>query len=190
MRRYDARLEDAIVPTTLETSPMSDLWNVLTFCMSVAALGFSLYSFRRGRIAENRPILIFSNAEYIPGMKTTWTVENVGKGPAINVLLGALDSERRWDDSEWTQIPALPVGKPERLNAFKRGYGFVAYYQDALGNNYRSHCEENTNTINENYPRPRNIAAKRALWSLRMEAGKGSVNPTNTTKSDHVGDTS
>jgi hypothetical protein len=154
---------------------MSSFWNIVSACTSFAALSLSVYFFRRSRIAENRPILIFSNLEFVPGKKSTWAIENVGKGPAINILVGGKNSDWQWDDAEWTLYPALAVGRPERLDEHKSAFAFVAYYEDAMGHGYQTYCQDHTNTIKEGVLRPSNVRPRRSLWSLRMEAGKANL---------------
>jgi hypothetical protein len=140
---------------------------LLSPVLSLVALVFSIYSFR-GNSRENlRPILIFSNDAVSADAKTIWFVENVGKGPAINVLLTGGDAHAIADDEEWTRFPALAAGSKENLSAFRLRKSFVAYYTDVSGSSYRSICVDNINTIDRQRPNT-NIVVRRSLYDIRM----------------------
>lgn len=148
---------------------------ILSTILSLFAFFFSVYAFRRSYRASIQPVLVFSNATHSPNSSTSWIVENVGKGPAINLLLTGGDSKCQWDNEEWTRIPVLSVGAHERLEAFRKRQSFIVFYADALGTKYCSTCVNNTNSIKRIFLQNRTIP-RRHLFELRRKNLKNNSN--------------
>lgn len=66
--------------------PMSIL-QIFTLALSVLAVGVSYYAATRTYRSGLRPFLIFYNSEFDSEEETSWTLENAGSGPAINVVV-------------------------------------------------------------------------------------------------------
>ena len=140
---------------------------VATIIASGAALIFSIISFRRSHRTSIRPILIFSNNHLHTDSTTTWFVENVGSGPALNVILCGGVSRHKLNEDEATILPAMAVGAKESLMFISKRNYFIAKYQDVYGNSYTTICSDNRNLLHEsdNYP---NLVPKRTLYDIRM----------------------
>ncbi|MEG6509920.1 hypothetical protein V6C03_13190 [Methyloligella sp. 2.7D] len=145
----------------------------LIIAIFVPLLTYILY--KRTRKADQRCLIVFRNVDFDPNEESTWVIENVGKGVALDVLVGTADSEKRYDAGKWTEYPALPVGKVYRLNL--TGYELAAYYNDITGQSYRTVCCGHRNKIDENVPRPA-VRPSHSHWSLSMEAGKKTKSET------------
>ena len=155
----------ALASDTYDVELMEYL-SIVSLLIAIIALSFSIYSYREGTRADMRPVLVFSNAPFVPGKQTSWFVENVGKGPAVNVLLTGGNVRCEWNNDEWTLFPALSVGVHERLSEFSVRDAFIAIYQDALGNTYRTVCVGSRNTL-ARQGWGRTVEPKRGLRDLR-----------------------
>jgi hypothetical protein len=58
--------------------------------IAMGALGFSILSARRTAVRSRQPVLVFEYAD------DGWHVENVGNGPAINILLAFRGDKMPW----------------------------------------------------------------------------------------------
>ena len=146
--------------------------SVLTFApvaLSAVAIFVSFYAFRMTHWTSLRPILIFANIRR-EGPGHRWIVENVGQGPAINIILCCANHDCRWKDEENTLMPALPVGQQIALGFFSRAGAFCAIYSDVAGYHYTTVCMDNSNKITTRNLYP-DVSHKRGYYQV-IDAGR------------------
>lgn len=119
---------------------ITDLIAILSVGISLIAVVFSYYSFRRTLHASTKPVLIFS-------MTSTfrWRLDNVGTGPAINLTVG----DRSSDYSFVSITNCYPLAAGERLDLLwiKGAYELAAVYTDVYGNTFTTLCNGNRNRV-------------------------------------------
>jgi len=114
------------IPTPLFTTVIS----------ATVAWLVSLYSYRR----NVRPVLVFTKRG-----QSTWHLENVGSGPAVNVLVS--DSGKK---GEWIAATRYhSIGVKDRAELFGINYAdsLGAKYSDINGKWYSSICIDSETTI-------------------------------------------
>lgn len=141
--------------------------SLLSVLVAGIALIFSYISFRRSHRTSIQPILIFGNDICDDNNVTTWYVENVGNGPAMNVLLCGGVSMDGIDKDKAVIIPAMAKGAKERLNFLTKRSVLVATYCDVFGGKYTSTCTDSENAFFEKNLFP-GIIPSRALYQIRM----------------------
>ncbi len=118
----------------------TDFIAIASVVISIIAVVFSYYSFRRNFRASSRPVLIFS-------MTSTfrWRLDNVGTGPAINLTVG----DRSSDYSFVSITNCYPLAVRERLDLLwiKGAYELAAVYTDVYGNTFTTICKGNRNRV-------------------------------------------
>ncbi len=108
--------------------------------ISLAAVGFSYFTFRRSLSAAARPILIFSMTS-----SYRWRIDNVGSGPAINIMVG----DRNRDGAFISITNCYPLSPGGRLDLpwLEAGIELVVVYTDVYDNAYTTICNWNRNRI-------------------------------------------
>lgn len=146
---------------------MSIFLAVVPLILSTVAILASLHAFRTTHRTNLRPTLIFENSLREKSDKTVWCVENVGRGPAINVIMACADMNFLWKEEENILLPALSVGQQQHLDLLSVAWAFCAVYSDVDGRFYTTVCRENRNTVSlgNRYP---NLTAKRYHYELLL----------------------
>jgi hypothetical protein len=111
--------------------------------LSVIALFISYYSFRRTLHATSKPVLIFSMNSMF-----RWRLENVGSGPAINLIVG--DKDREDGFVSITNCYPLSAGACLEVLWIKGAYELVAVYTDVYGNTFTTICSGSNRVLNRN----------------------------------------
>lgn len=145
--------------------------SILSCFIASWALFFSYKSFRLSHRTSIRPVLIFSNADHADHEETTWYVENVGNGPALNVILCGGRSLTDLDSAGSLIIPGFAKGARERLSFIELKGVLVAKYCDVHGHKYTSTCFDNFNRLEEGDSYP-DLAPTRALYQIRARVSK------------------
>jgi hypothetical protein len=124
---------------------MDSLIPYLSLAVSLAAVAVSYYCFRLALRRSVKPVLVFSHEGQGKDDKSVWHVENVGNGPAINVILAGRNVERQWKQS--LILPALATGSRFRLTWITHTGALVAIYSDSSGGMYTTECFDSRNRI-------------------------------------------
>jgi hypothetical protein len=112
--------------------------------ISLVAILFSVLSLvisaRRSRAEEKtglRPVLVFVHEE-----PTGWRLQNIGKGPALNILIAKRDDREDWFDI--ARVPPLPENGAVDLSRWGKTVSDEAgaTYQDFKDNAYSSICKD------------------------------------------------
>jgi hypothetical protein len=89
---------------------METLFSILSMALSLVAIGFGYYSFRRTYKTSIQPMLVFMNDGKDDSGKSYWYVENVGNGPALNVLVTGGNTKLEWSKEEAVLLSAIARG--------------------------------------------------------------------------------
>lgn len=112
------------------------------FSAAVATAGaiVSYYAFHRTIRSSARPVLIFSmTADY------RWKIENVGTGPAINVVIA--DRHKTGDLESITNCFPIAAGAFLALPWITAGWELIAVYTDVFNGKFTSICQGNRNRV-------------------------------------------
>ena len=108
--------------------------------ISLIAVGLSYFSLRRSLRAAARPVLIFSMTSSF-----RWRLDNVGAGPAINIMVG--DRDRDGSFVSITNCYPLSAGGRLELPWLKSGVELAVVYTDVYDDTYTTVCSGNGNRI-------------------------------------------
>lgn len=119
----------------------------LPVLISLTALGFSIYTFRKNQRVGVMPILVF-----VRRTSKIWYVQNIGKGPAIAVEIASRRSGSTGD--QWMDVITFhPIAEGGSIDLdliyLKNGLEFGAYYKDIKGRSYSSLYINGTNQFFE-----------------------------------------
>jgi hypothetical protein len=139
---------------------------VLALLFSAIAVTVSVYSFKRTHKTSIKPVLAFSNDIERQPEKTSWYVQNVGNGPALNVIVGSGTKDGDWDPTKCVLLPALSVNARVQLDWLWAPMALIAIYSDSFGATYTTICVGNRNRVVESNLHP-HLKAKTSLHRLR-----------------------
>lgn len=131
--------------------------SIIALVISIISIAVSYYLSRRARRTSVAPVLIFSVRD------NKWQLQNVGNGPALNVLVGDQD----WDNRKWVEIAQLyPIaaGTTVSLDWIKHGCELAATYTDFLGHKFTSWCRNDRTEIFEENRFPKWKPTTRQRW--------------------------
>jgi hypothetical protein len=85
---------------------------------------------------------------------SSWIIENVGNGPALNVLIAQGDHNLKWNEENTVLISTIARGDKKRLTWILHPAALLAIYDDAHKHTYSTICHRNENKIfnGNNYP--------------------------------------
>jgi len=132
---------------------------IIALVLSLIAIIVSLYTYAQNKKKDVMPVLVFSRRS-----ATNWQVENVGNGPALNVVLG--DGK---EDGTWAIIAKLyPIAAGARVDLPWLDYGarLGTSYADVWGEKYATMCEDDINEFSQTRFFS-NIAINRREWELQ-----------------------
>jgi len=128
---------------------MDTLFSLISLLLSLTAIVITYLVFRKTHKRTVQPIIVFSNVEKEDGDKTSWCIENVGNGPALNVLVAGGTTQLEWNDGDKTLIAVMGCNVSRRLDWVRLRGAFLATYKDIYGREYTSICVHNKHTITE-----------------------------------------
>lgn len=128
---------------------MDTLISIISIVLSVSAISITYFIFRKTHKTSVQPVIVFSNLEKEKGDNTSWIIENVGNGPALNVLIAGGTHQFDWNDEDITLIPAIGCNISRRLHWIKQKAALLATYKDIYGREYTTICVHNKHTIKE-----------------------------------------
>lgn len=108
--------------------------------VSCLALAISYIAYRGTLRAAIKPVLIFSMSTDV-----RWQVQNVGTGPAINVMVVDRHDDGSTDSA--ANCHPLAAGAHHDLPWLKAGHELIAIYRDTFGTTFTTVCKVNTNTV-------------------------------------------
>jgi hypothetical protein len=118
----------------------SDVIALVSAVVATLALCVAYITYRGTIRSASRPVLIFSIST---GFR--WKIQNVGAGPALNVIVADRHLDGR-NDSVTICYP-LAAGADLELVWIKAGHELVAVYTDIFGYTFTSVCRANRNTF-------------------------------------------
>lgn len=151
---------------------MESIIAILSMIFSVIAIAVSYYSFRRTHKTSIQPILVFINQGKDELGRSYWYVENMGNGPALNVLITGGNHNLSWSHDEVVLLSAIQRADCKRLGWISSLNALVATYTDALGQEYTTVCVDNQNRLSQKnlYPELKPV---RYQWQLtKREIGE------------------
>lgn len=113
---------------------------IISTAISLLAVVVSFYTFHRSLKASSKPVLIFSLRS-----EALWQLQNVGNGPAVNVLVGEMNVNRDWVNI--TNCYPLAAGASVPLSWLRHGVELAAVYTDVYGGSFTTHCASNWNAV-------------------------------------------
>lgn len=113
-----------------------------SFVISVLALIFSIYSFRRSLALQHRPFLVFTRID-----DRTWRVANIGNGPAMNVRVGDRTSTGKWN--KVVNCSPLGAGEACELPWIEHDSEILAVYHDIKGDTYSTQFKHGEHSQHE-----------------------------------------
>ena len=78
-----------------------------------------------------------------------YKLENLGAGPALNVVVTGGADERHWNTAETILMPAISQGGRKHLGWLRSQGAIVATYADILGNEYTTLATRNRQHISQ-----------------------------------------
>ena len=114
--------------------------SIIALVVAVAAVVVASVTSKRALKAGMTPVLVFT----APERGNIWILENVGGGPALNLVV----YDRR--SSEWEQAVrcnAMATGAAKDIPWVKDAKELAATYEDALGTHYVSLCQDHQTKI-------------------------------------------
>jgi len=139
---------------------------IFALLVSAIAITVSVYTFKRTHKTSIKPVLVFSNDIESPAERTSWYVQNVGNGPALNVMVGSGEKEGDWEAENSVLLPALSVQGRVHLDWIRAPKALVATYSDSFRQDYTSICAGNRNRVVESNLYP-SLNTKMSLHQLR-----------------------
>lgn len=108
--------------------------------ISLLAVVLSYYAFRKTLREGIRPVLIFSRRT-----GALWQIENVGSGPAIDLVIADRDTTGEWRSC--TRCYPLAVGAVAELVWIAHGSQLVAEYWDVRGAVFTTSYQDGINRV-------------------------------------------
>ena len=133
--------------------------------LSVLAIGVSYYSFRKTHKTSIQPILVFINEGRDESGNSYWSVENMGNGPAMNVLITGGNHNLSWNNDETVLLSAIQRGVRRKVGWIHSLAALVATYSDAFGREYTTVCVDNRNRVSDGNRYP-SLKPTRYQWQL------------------------
>jgi len=111
-------------------------WALIVSVISLVISGLACWNAWQARRTSVIPVLVFTRRS-----STEWQIENVGNGPALNVLSREKDFGGKWKEEI---IPLYPIAAKTTINLpwFKSAETLVATYADIHGRSYTATCEK------------------------------------------------
>jgi len=114
---------------------------LVALALSAISLAASIWTFTRVEKRSVRPVLVFR-----VGPDATWVIENVGNGPAMNVLVG----EQSWQNKTWDRIiQCNPIAVRDSITLpwLREARELAATYTDVSGRRYTSWCQSHLTEV-------------------------------------------
>ena len=142
---------------------------IATICSTLIAflaVFISYYTFKRTIKNEVRPVLVFTRRS-----ATLWQIQNIGKGPAIRVVIG--EKLRDGKMTKWGTIAnCYPISASADISLtwIEDGFEFAAVYTDIHGESFTTHFKAGRNMVYEKNLFPKWVV-NRDEWLLTLEQG-------------------
>jgi hypothetical protein len=126
---------------------LKDLLGVVAFVMSLVNFAVTLRLTKRRDVVAIRPMLVFTYRE------EGWHIENVGNGPALDVIFTRLGRETGAPSVIHVRLPTLAKGACSLLKfaRYDESLIFVATYTDIDGRRYTSRSQHDVSSIAEGW---------------------------------------
>jgi hypothetical protein len=133
----------------------------VTWLISILGIGWAVITFRINMHAASRPILVFSlNKDNL------WIVRNVGKGPAVTILIG----DKWMNRNDWPMIMycnTLPAGESMELTWIHEGFEILAIYTDVFALSHATYCVNGKNAFVKRRHFPKRLR-RWTEWEFRL----------------------
>lgn len=147
---------------------MENIISITSCVIAIIALLLSFLTFRWSYRTSIRPILVFFNDDADPQQNTTWSVQNVGNGPALNVEICGGWTLEKLDPTVCARLPALAPSAKERLSYLKTRCAFVATYSDLTGAKFTTTSYDSRNHFYHRNRYPDLVANLPHAWAKRQ----------------------
>ena len=153
-----------VISNMIETGTL-----IATICstiISFLAVFISYYTFKRTIKNEVRPVLIFTRRS-----ATLWQIQNIGKGPAIQVVIG--EKLRYKKMTKWgTVANCYPIAANAEISLtwIEDGFEFATVYTDIHGESFSTHFKAGRNMVYDKNLFPKWVV-NRHEWLLNLEQG-------------------
>jgi hypothetical protein len=145
-----------------------DLISVIALIVSVGSLAFTVFKGRYDQLTSVKPALVF-----VYDGSTGWQVQNIGAGPALNVVIARKQGGLKSATGRWVEpVRVPPLRKdgafPIHWDPQNNSDGLGATYDDVWDRSYTTTCGEDLNTIRRGlHLRTWDKGEIRAEWLLR-----------------------
>jgi hypothetical protein len=112
----------------------------LSAAIALASVAVAYYAFHKTLRTAAKPVLIFSMTSELG-----WRVENVGVGPAINVLIGPANDPEH--EPGITSCYPLAAGATLELAWITNPHPLAAVYSDVYGATFSTICQRHQNRV-------------------------------------------
>lgn len=124
-----------------------DLIAALALLVSVCSFTFAAFKGRYDLYIGIKPALVF-----VYGHESGWQVQNIGAGPALNIVIGKKEGGLASSRGRWTEPVRIPPLKkdgsfPLHWDPENNTHGLGATYEDMWGRRYTTLCGRDLNTI-------------------------------------------
>jgi hypothetical protein len=147
---------------------MFDPLPVIALIVSVGSLGFTIFKGRYDQITGIKPALVF-----VYDYKSGWQIENIGSGPALNIVVAQKTGGLRSSARGWIEPVRIPPLKKDgalsiHWDPHNNTDGLGEIYEDMWARPYTTTCGRDQNTIR----RGRHLSTWdepqiKAEWTLR-----------------------
>jgi hypothetical protein len=125
---------------------LRDVISLFALCISGAAVAFAIFKGRYDQIVGVKPALVFVYTEI------GWQIQNIGSGPALNIIIGKKEEGIASSNGQWSQPVRIPPLKKDAAfhlhwDPESNSYGLGATYEDMWGRRYTTTCGNDLNRI-------------------------------------------
>lgn len=133
----------------------SEPWTIVVAAIACIVSALSYINSRRVERTNIRPTLVF-----VFDGAAGWRLENIGSGPAVNILVAEGNSRSIPDSPNWespVRVPPLGQKGAHALhwNRFTNADQLGATYSDILGRQYTTKCDRDENKLDKGNALPK-----------------------------------
>jgi hypothetical protein len=126
---------------------LDDPISLIALVVSFATLGYTVYKGRIDQRVSVKPALVF-----VYDQASGWQVQNIGAGPALNVIVALREHYEDGRASKWiTPVRVPPLRKdgafPIHWASHDNTHGFGATYDDIWDRPYSTTCGADLNVV-------------------------------------------
>jgi hypothetical protein len=141
---------------------------ILALVVSLGSLAFTVFKGRYDQIIGVKPALVF-----VYDHETGWQIQNIGAGPALNILVAKKEDGINSMTGDWMQPVRLPPLKKDGVfslhwDPHNNTHGLGATCEDMWARSYTTTCGRDLNRIRRGlHLRTWNEREIKAEWAMR-----------------------